>query len=1006
MSGLRHFVVAVAGLALLLALEAATAQEVPEPPPPEPLLLPSEEPAMEAVPSADRDPLKEAEGPRIVALEVRSDAPMSRRDVASYVTLAVGDPLTEDAVRRTLTNLYATGLAARAAVYTRPAAEGVEVVLALWANVIVEQVRLEGPWKEIDLRREELEDVLAIREGDLLIESRILRSDFRLEERLEEWGYRDARVGLQVDVDPDRRRATVTFEIEPGPRWQIGALLFEGDLGPLSRERLLEESPLAPGDPYRRQATRRVAERLQQFLIDQKYRTATVESPRETFREDALRVDLIYPVQVGPKLEFEVEGADISRLRKKGLLPFLTGEGYDEALLLQAQDRIRTFFQRQGYYQVAVTHREEPIPEGRRIVIEVDKGPVLSLAQLRFEGNEAVSEATLRELMETSEDVMLGLGRGRLVSEVLAEDLSNIRSYYALHGFRGTGVGPEEAEIRDEQIFLTVPIEEGTQRTVSELAFQGMESLSREEVLDRFELAEGGPFHPSLLEDSLDNLRSLYESRGYVNAQVSAGQTWNEERTEVVVEVRVLEGTQQVLDRILIRGNRRTADFVIRHALEAEPGEPVSRSKLLQMERNLYRLGIFSRVRVELTPADLGTRQRDVVVQVEEGRTRSLSVGLGWELDSGESEEGRKNDDGGPRVSVGYTQRNVFGRGYRFLADGRLEENEERFRIVFEQPYIRLLPVGMLYEAFLVQEDRESFDGQRWIGRVETFREQGAARLSLAFDYRLLEADNLAEGFLIREDLPEDSEDEPKVLGVRPGVLSVLEEDPDDPDDPSVQMASLLPGLFVDHRDDPVDPTEGWSLSAQLQYAFPLAGAEVELAELFVQETHYVPLGEWGVFASSVRLGAIEPLRSVPGSDRDPGLAIPLDERFFAGGRTTHRAFDRFELGIAGDELTGEETLLGAPPKALPVGGNGLALVNLEYRFPIFGPVGGTVFTDWGQVWRDWRDFDPDELRPGAGVGARYQSPIGPLRLDVGFKLDRREGEPRFRINFVFGNPF
>lgn len=1001
----RRQIAAAVALGLLLAAGGAVAAQEP-PEPPGPLLLPSGEAAegAEAPEPGDEDALTEAGGPLVAAVEIRSDAPVSTQDLASLVTFAPGERLTEEAVRRTLSNLYATGVAARAAVYTRPAADGVEVVLALWANVLVDEVRLDARWKEIEVDKRELRSALAIRPGDPLIESRVLRSDFLLEERLAERGYRDARVSLDVDVDADRRRATITYSVEPGPRWHVGALVFEGELGPFSRETLLEQAPVKPGEPYRRAAVERVPERLEQYLVGEKYRTARVEAARETFREEARRVDLTYAVEVGPRLEFEVEGAEISRLRKKGLLPFLTGEAYDEALLIQAEDRIRTFFQEQGHYRVEVSHREEPMEGGRRIVIEVDQGPVFQLREIRFEGNQAVSGDTLRDLMETSEDFILGLGPGRLVPEVLSEDLANIRSYYALEGYRGTRVGPQEVEIEDRELVLTIPIEEGTRRTVSELTFEGATSFSREELGSRFELREGGPFHPSLLEDSLDNLRSLYESEGFVNAQVSADLTWNEAETEAAVAVAILEGSQQLLDRILIRGNRRTADFVVRHALEVEPGEPISRGKLLQMERNLYQLGIFSRVEVDLTPADLGTRRRDVVVRLEEGRTRSLSLGLGYELD--QSEEARDDDDGGLRASVGYSQRNVLGRGYRFLTDGRIEENEERFRMVFEQPYIKLLPVSMLYETFLILEDRESFDAQRWIGRVETYKDLGSTRLSLAFDYRRIEPESLSEGLLILEELPEGSEEEPRVLGVRPGVLSPLEEDPDDPRRPSVQVASLLPTLFVDRRNDPVAPTDGWSLAARLQYAFPLAAAEPEFAELFLQETHYLPLGEWGVFASSLRLGAIEPLRSVPGSARDPALAIPLDERFFAGGRTTHRAFDRFELGIPGDELTGRETLLGSPPRALPVGGNGLTLLNLEYRFPVFGPIGGTVFTDWGQVWRDWRDFDPDDLRLGAGVGVRYQSPIGPLRLDVGFKLDRREGEPRFRLNFVFGNPF
>jgi outer membrane protein insertion porin family len=123
---------------------------------------------------------------------------------------------------------------------------------------------------------------------------------------------------------------------------------------------------------------------------------------------------------------------------------------------------------------------------------------------------------------------------------------------------------------------------------------------------------------------------------------------------------------------------------------------------------------------------------------------------------------------------------------------------------------------------------------------------------------------------------------------------------------------------------------------------------------------------------------------------------VPIDERFYAGGRTTHRAFGQDELGIEGQTLVA----------GTPIGGAGLLLVNLDYRFPIAGAIGGTVFVDGGNVWRDYAEIDTGDLRWGAGVGLRYRSPVGPLRLEIGWKLDREPGEPAYVWFFSIGNPF
>ncbi len=128
---------------------------------------------------------------------------------------------------------------------------------------------------------------------------------------------------------------------------------------------------------------------------------------------------------------------------------------------------------------------------------------------------------------------------------------------------------------------------------------------------------------------------------------------------------------------------------------------------------------------------------------------------------------------------------------------------------------------------------------------------------------------------------------------------------------------------------------------------------------------------------------------------------MPVSERFFAGGRTTHRAFARDELGIPGETLlvTGREDVTS-------LGGGALLLGNLEWRFPIAGPVGGTLFSDVGQVWREAGDVRPAQLRWGAGVGVRYLSPIGPIRLEIGWKLDREPFEAPMVWFFSLGNPF
>ncbi|MGB6366779.1 MAG: BamA/TamA family outer membrane protein, partial [Thermoanaerobaculia bacterium] len=228
-----------------------------------------------------------------------------------------------------------------------------------------------------------------------------------------------------------------------------------------------------------------------------------------------------------------------------------------------------------------------------------------------------------------------------------------------------------------------------------------------------------------------------------------------------------------------------------------------------------------------------------------------------------------------------------------------------------------------------------------------------------------------------------------------------------------VRISSITPSNTWDHRNDPIDPTTGWSTTVQLEYAFPLFAADASFLKAFTQQTGYFSLGPFGVLAASFRLGGIEPVGSTTVDDPTvpeglPSRYIPISERFFAGGRTTHRAYKRDTLGVPG------ETLLVVPnpddpdaePRLVPIGGNALVIANLEYRFPIFGTFGGTAFFDAGNVWADWRNIDLGDSRPGIGVGARWLSPVGPLRVEIGWKLDKLPQEDPYVIFFSFGNAF
>lgn len=885
-------------------------------------------------------------------------------DWRELLAFGPGDRLTHDAVRRSLANLHASGLTTEAEIFLRREDGANVAVVALYAPTWVTEVDVVG---ELGLDRDKLLRQIEQDADASLVEEDLLRSVYALQGFYEENGYLEARVQLEVSAESaDLKRRRATFRVASGPRATVGKIAFVGDPGPWSEEDLRRVLRSKPEEPYNATVAAADAQRLKSFLVDRGHLQARVGDPKSEYDTDSSLLHLTYDVDVGPHVDVEVLGARRKVLRRKGLLPFLDEEGYDDALLSQSRDKLLSHYQRQGYYRAEITTEQEVQAPGEiHLQVAIDRGPEYTLDKVIFEGNRSFSDRELRQLITTSDRRGLRPGSGRLVSEVLREDIDNLISFYVLEGFSQIEVGPPRITTFDRSMELLIPVREGPRQRVVNLRLPGMTIFEPDAVRRQMTLQRGGPFHSVLLDSSVNLLRALYEEEGFDQVVIQPELDWNPARTLVDVDLRILEGRPAVVERVILRGHRETRPEVLRRITDLESGDTISRRRLLEAERDLYRLGVFSRVDVDTTPRVDATGGRDVVVRLDEGSRWRLAYGLSY------------HSDDGPGGLLSLSRNNIGGRGDRLQLDLRINERDRRYRFIFDQPSLGRTGVPITYTLFRQDEQRESFSVQDLGFQTALTKDFPNLRLGLAYEYREVD-------------------------------LLETEIDPIDIDrqDSEVLISSFTPNLFIDRRDDPLEPTRGSTTSAQLEMAFPFAKATANFAKLFVQQSLYADLGPAGVLATSFRLGAIESLDTGIAPDpllpADlPSALIPMSERFFAGGRTTHRAYERDRLGVL------NETLLPIGGQIFEAGGNGLLLVNLDYRFPLAGAVGGSFFIDLGNVWADWRTIDIDDVRPGAGLGVRYLSPIGPVRLEVGWKLDPQPGERETPVFFLsLGNPF
>ena len=425
----------------------------------------------------------------------------------------------------------------------------------------------------------------------------------------------------------------------------------------------------------------------------------------------------------------------------------------------------------------------------------------------------------------------------------------------------------------------------------------------------------------------------------------------------------LFEGSQVFFGKTIVRGNVKTRTGVLESALAHREGEPFSLSRLMETRGRLDRLGVFTRLDLTAFPTDPDTRSRTVVLTVSEGKPWNLLYGVGAEYDSTLS--GRRLN---PRLSLAVSYLNFLGRAMAATVEGRYSRRDSRvvLRLVDPAAFNWDVPANLtVYYANQLGPDYE-VDRKGAFGQVE--KKLGRAlKVTARYQYEIVE--------------PKGAED----------IIGQL-----DRNSQQSRISSVAAGAIVDTRDDAIDPRTGNFVVSELKYAFPLLAADASFVKAFVQVSTYAPWGRKGRFALSARLGLTSNFAPVTNEAGLPNLAVPIVERFFAGGRSSHRAFPLDGLGIEGQTLV----------DGSPSGGNALFIVNAESRLVVAGDLGLTLFFDAGNTWAAPSYMKFADIRYGVGLGLHYMTPVGPARLEYGIKLGRQAGEDPGAVSFSIGFPF
>lgn len=793
-----------------------------------------------------------------------------------------------------------------------------------------------------ELSRSQLNEGLPLSPPPVLTQTFLSRQVERVRDRCRNLGYEECRVSARVGK-PDGYWATVTLNVTEGPPTRVQSLILEGNRS-LSREQILKILRVKPGGILNRSFLQEGVGRLEKEYTRQGFLLVAVGQPRiEAVAPHSARVTL--SIAEGTRVAVRFQGNRFFSAKELESKLTLREDGdLSSATLQKNAGQIQAAYQENGFPFAEVTPEVEKKAGEEDLIFTVKEGPRVRVEKVEIRGNRHISRADILAQMLTRPSGLFS--RQWYMVKRFQDDLEAIRFLYRSRGYLQAEITPEYEYSRDStRLTITVNIREGELSTIAGIDLQGNKTLDDATVKDLLGVHPGDPFNQVDLQNGINRLLSRYVDLGFGNASVSV-QRSAPSPGKIEVHLDIQEGQRVYIGQIIVQGNLLTHSRVVTRELTLKEGDAYSRAAGARASRRLIQLGLFSRVDVHPAPAleeEKGGR-RDLIVSVDEARPKVIDFGVGY------GTEDRL------RGFVEASDRNLWGSGRSASIRVQKSSIESNYSLNYREPWLFDYPVSgtaRLEQGTLKKVSYTTRTRGVQLGLEKSWGE--TYRTALAYRYSGI-----------------------RFLNVEPNA--VLESE----DQGRVTIASIAPTLIRDSRDDPINPTRGSFTSVTYELSSLSLASQVDFFKITGESRWYIPVSKRVVLALAGRAGMAR--------SYGPTAVVPITERFFAGGATTVRGYRRDELG----------------PKVgdTPTGGNYLLIGNAELRFPLLLGFSGVVFVDTGNVWTAAREVSVGHLRSTTGAGLRYSTPIGPLRLDYGRKLNRAPGESHGEFYFTIGYPF
>ena len=832
-------------------------------------------------------------------------------------------------------------------------------------------------------------------------------------------GYYEPVFSYTLAQHPERQLVDIAYKVDSGPQARAGEIAVEGDSG-LTQSEFEHYARLHPGKRVDHDTASKALNGVESHYRKDQRLEAEVKLRSRDYLTKKRALDFSFSANRGPIVHVQVDGVTLSTARAKRLIPVYQEGAVDEDLLNEGNLRLQNYYQRLGYFDVKVTHEVKAPEPGVQtglveIVFHVVLGARHRVNEVRITGAKYFDLGTLRERLSVRTHDSFDR-HGVYNQSLVAADISSLQAIYNNNGFAHVKV---KAEIQDEdggsgpqgaaenggkQVALNVTyhIEEGSQQRVRSVTLTGNEKVETAKLTAMMNTAAGQPLSPESLAGDRETLATYYLARGFDQVQIEireAPEPANESQMNVTFHVS--EGEQVFLRRVLITGRHYTRQSTIDRAITMKEGQPLDQTALLDTQRNLYALALFNEVNPVIENPTGEEPRKTVLLQTTEARRWDISYGAGFELQTGTVNGTTNSNPNGkvgasPRVLLQVSRINLFGRDQTASLRGNYGLLEQRIDLVYQYPHI----LGGRNFSFSFSG---GYNNSQDVITYSASKLEGSVRLTEHFsgEHPLLsKANTFIYQFVYRRVKVDQNS-----IQVPLDQIPLLSE--------AVRVGGPSFTWIRDTRDAPLDAHQGTYTSFQEFISSATFGSEANFNQVDVSNSTYYRLDhDRLVLARNTRYG----------QERAYGQAvdesIPLPERLYGGGGNSHRGFGVNTAGprdpqtgypIGGAGVFVNSTELRMPPPTLPLVGNTVSFVLFHDM--------GNVFTNARDVWPSFARFRQQDregcrnLTPGnptgpvtstgqegsctfnyfshaLGLGMRYHTPVGPVRLDFSYNLN------------------